>query len=379
MFGLLLVLLLVPRMTMFMRFLIVGCAGFACYLLCAPSVGVPYVFYETRSFTDPNLMQDRLLLAACIPIIIALLISPVVHWVFKILFTLAIGGLMAAHLMNVNLVRPPENVTYEQWRVASEEGQVEWMVLAPVPYSPRDRVRDVAGSASLLKPDDLHYLGTDRNSADVFSRVIHASRIAISIGFISTGIALVIGVFIGGLMGYFSGVVDMLGMRLLEMFQAIPPLFLLLTFVAFWGRNIIMIMVIIGLTSWPGYARYIRAEYLKLRSMDYVQAALSTGLPLNSILFRHMLPNGVAPVLVTASFGVAVAILSEASLSFLGLGVVDEPSWGQMLNQAVNAGQFSWWLALFPGAAIFFTVFAYNLIGEALRDAIDPHLKKVAN
>jgi peptide/nickel transport system permease protein len=139
-----------------------------------------------------------------------------------------------------------------------------------------------------------------------------------------------------------------------------------------------MLMVIIGVTSWSGYARYGRAELLRLRQQDFVQAAVAAGLPLRSILFRHMLPNGVAPLLVAASFGVASAILAEATLSFLGLGLVDDPSWGQMLNQAVRASTFNWWLAVFPGGAIFLTVFAYHLIGESLRDALDPYLKRAA-
>jgi len=139
-----------------------------------------------------------------------------------------------------------------------------------------------------------------------------------------------------------------------------------------------IMMVIIGITSWPGYARYVRAEFLRLRQQDFVQAAVAAGLPLRSILFRHMLPNGVGPVLVAASFGVAAAILAEATLSFLGLGLVGEPSWGEMLNQAVQSSSFNWWMAVFPGGAIFLTVFAYNLIGEALRDAIDPYLGKAA-
>lgn len=208
--------------------------------------------------------------------------------------------------------------------------------------------------------------------------MIHASRIAMAIGFISTGIAVLIGIFVGGLMGYFVGWVDLLGMRLVEVFGAIPTIYLLLAFVAFFGRNIYLIMVIIGLTSWVGDARFVRAEFLKLRKQDFVQAAIAAGLPLRSILFRHLLPNALAPLLVSASFGVASAILAESTLSFLGLGLVDEPSWGQLLNQAVSAGGgFDWWLATFPGLAIFLTVFAYNLIGEALRDALDPRLRKV--
>jgi peptide/nickel transport system permease protein len=199
----------------------------------------------------------------------------------------------------------------------------------------------------------------------------------LSIGLIATGIALLIGIAYGGVMGFFGGWIDIAMMRFLEIFESIPQLFLLLTVVAFFGRNIYLIMAVIGLTSWPGYARFLRAEFLKLRDQDYIQAALASGLPLSSVLFRHMLPNGVAPLLVGASFGIATAILAEATLSFLGLGLIDEPSWGAMLNQAVGpSGTFALWLATYPGLAIFFTVFAYNLIGEALRDAIDPKLEQ---
>ncbi|MGV6859464.1 MAG: ABC transporter permease [bacterium] len=268
---------------------------------------------------------------------------------------------------------PPKLSVYEEFRASAAKEKMDWAVYAPIPYSPRDYLRD-QGDTGLQAPSWDHWLGTEENGADVLSRMIHASRIALGIGFVATGIAMVIGIIIGGLMGFFSGLADIIGMRLVEIFEAIPTLFLLLAFVAFFGRSLYIMMVIIGLTSWPGFARYIRAEFLKLRTHDYIQAAIACGLPLRSILFRHMLPNGMAPVLVAASFGVASAILAEATLSFLGLGLVDSPSWGQMLNQAVRSSAFNWWMAVFPGGAIFFTVFAYNLIGDALRDAIDPHL-----
>ena len=273
-------------------------------------------------------------------------------------------------------VMPPETTIYDEYRTMQRDGQIEWAYYTLIPFSPTDRTRDIVDSAN-KPPNAVHILGTEADGADVLSRMIWASRIALSIGFIATGIALIIGVIIGGFMGYFSGIFDLVGMRLVEILEAVPQLYLLLTFVAFFGRNLYLMMVIIGLTSWSGYARFIRAEFLKLRKMDYIQACHATGLPLRSILFKHMLPNGVAPVLVTASFGVASAILAEATLSFLGLGIIDKPSWGQMLNQAVSAsGGFLWWMAIFPGAAIFLTVFAYNLIGEALRDTIDPYTNK---
>ncbi|MEW8223673.1 MAG: ABC transporter permease [Candidatus Thiodiazotropha taylori] len=286
----------------------------------------------------------------------------------------SIGGGLA-----YSYVDPPKLVIYEQYRVAEREGVYDWVVFAPVPYSPKDYQRDLGDTgleAPLSQAERPHLFGTEQNGADVLSRMIHASRIALGIGFVATGIAMVIGVIIGGLMGYFSGIVDILGMRLVEIFEAVPTLFLLLTFVAFFGRSLYIMMVIIGITSWPGFARYVRAEFLRLRKQDFVQAAEAAGLPLPSILFRHMLPNGMGPVLVAASFGVASAILAEATLSFLGLGLVDDPSWGEMLNQAVQSSRFNWWMAAFPGGAIFFTVFAYNLIGESLRDAIDPYLSK---
>ncbi|MBD3669979.1 MAG: ABC transporter permease [Gammaproteobacteria bacterium] len=292
---------------------------------------------------------------------------------------LAFASLLILTVLANLFIKPPELAVYEQYRNAERAGEYDWVLHTPIPYSPRDYLRD-SGDTGLEAPFEsearLHLFGTEANGADLFSRMIHASRIALGIGFVATGIAMFIGVIIGGLMGYFSGWVDMIGMRLVEIFEAVPTLFLLLTFVAFFGRSLYIMMVIIGITSWSSYARYIRAEFLRLRQQDYVQAAVAGGLPLRSILFRHMLPNGIAPILVAASFGVASAILAEAVLSFLGLGLVDEPSWGQMLNQAVQSSSFYWWMAAFPGGAIFLTVFAYNLMGEALRDAIDPYLKR---
>ncbi len=231
-----------------------------------------------------------------------------------------------------------------------------------------------------------HWLGTDGNGSDVLSRLISATRVALSIGFVSTGIAITIGVTFGSIIGYFGGWVDAIGMRIIEIFMAIPSLFLLLTIIAFvppeWNRQLLYVMmVVIGMTSWMGSARFVRAEFFRLREMDFVQAAKACGLPLRSVLFKHMLPNGVAPVLVDASFGVAAAILLETSLSFLGFGIKPpDPSWGQMLSEAVDpsVGNFYWWMAVFPGLMIFLAVFSFNMLGDAMRDAIDPKLRKAA-
>jgi peptide/nickel transport system permease protein len=277
-----------------------------------------------------------------------------------------------------------EAVVYEQYRVQIEKGDVDWAVHAPIRYSPADFQRDyfarTQDSPGLQPPSLQHPLGTTTDGLDLASCMIHASRIALSIGLISTGIAVFIGILVGGVMGYFSGWVDLVGMRVVEIFAAIPTIFLLIMICAFWGRDIYLMMVVLGLTGWVGYAMFIRAEFLKLRQMDYVQAARATGIPTTAILFRHMLPNGVTPVLVLASFGIASAILTESTLSFLGLGLPPhETSWGQLLSEANLTGGAYWWLLIYPGLAIFLTVFAYNLVGEALRDAIDPHTQRATH
>lgn len=278
-------------------------------------------------------------------------------------------------------VNPPRVVVLSQYREAADTGEVAWAWTAPIPYSPSDRLRDVLARTGtdprLQPPSPAHWMGTTAAGADVAARMIHACRIALAIGLIATGISAVIGVVVGGVMGYFSGAVDLLGMRVVEVFAAIPTIFLLIMVVAVYEPNLYLMMVILGLTGWIGFALFVRAEFLKLRQQDFVTAARASAIPLRSILFRHMLPNGISPVLVLASFGIASAILIESTLSFLGLGPVETPSWGQMLQQARSA-QSQWGLVIFPGLAIFLTVFAYNLIGEALRDAIDPHTQRTS-
>ncbi len=227
-------------------------------------------------------------------------------------------------------------------------------------------------------PSRRHWLGTDDVGSDVLCRLIHGSRISLSVGFVAVGISAFIGVFVGAILGYFGGKVDFIGMRFVEIMMAVPTFFLIITIVAFFPRSVLNIMIIIGITRWTRDARLIRAEFFKLRKQDFVQAAVSLGLPLRSILFRHMLPNAISPVLVNATFGIGSAIFIEAALSFLGFGVAPStPSWGQMLSLGVStSGGFLWWLTLFPGLAIFFTVLAYNLAGEAMRDAIDPRVRE---
>ncbi|MCC7205152.1 MAG: ABC transporter permease [Phycisphaeraceae bacterium] len=321
--------------------------------------------------------SDVILLAAPVTLLLAWLLKILLRRTARFLMTTWLTMLIIVAAAAISFVQPPLTVVYEQYRQAAAEGRVERAIYAPLPFSPDDRLRDQP-EMRLTAPTWTHPLGTTPNGADLLANMIHACRIALSIGFISTGIAIAIGILVGGLMGYFSGIVDLVGMSFVEIFSAIPTFLLLLCFVAFFQVNLYVMMAIIGLTGWVGYALFIRAEFLRLRKTDFVQAAVALGLPLRSILWRHMLPNGVTPVLVNASFGVAGAILAESTLSFLGIGLVDEASWGKLLNQALGVGgTFYWWIALYPGLAIFLTVFAYNLVGEALRDAIDPHTRRL--
>ncbi|MBN2018654.1 MAG: ABC transporter permease [Sedimentisphaerales bacterium] len=267
----------------------------------------------------------------------------------------------------------PRRLDATDYKSMITSGKASGAVFAPVPYGYGRTDLKVRESP----PNSQHWLGTDDVGSDVLCRLIHGSRISLSVGFVAVGISSIIGIIIGAMLGYSGGKLDFLGMRLVEIMMAVPVFFLIITIVAFFPRSLFNIMLIIGLTTWTEDARFVRAEFLKLRRQDFVQAAISLGLPLRSILFRHMLPNAIAPVLVNATFGIAGAIFIEAALSFLGFGVAPPtPSWGQILSLGVSTtGRFLWWLTLFPGLAIFFTVLAYNLVGEALRDAIDPRLR----
>ena len=240
------------------------------------------------------------------------------------------------------------------------------------------RQADEISSTSYGQRDFI--LGTDPIGRDVLSQMLHACRLSISIGLVSTGLSVLIGVIVGSLMGYFGVWVDLVLSRIVEIFMAVPVLFLLIVAASVLPRNTYVMMVIIGCVTWTGSARFIRAEFLKLRNQDFVQSCRAVGLPLHSTLFRHMLPNGVTPVLVQASFGVAAAIIAEATLSYLGLGPYGQSSWGKLLSLTTGeTGVFLWWMAVFPGVAIFLTVLAYNVLGENFRDAIDPKMRKAAH
>ncbi len=247
-------------------------------------------------------------------------------------------------------------------------------VFPPIRYSPQetdlDRKRQAPGRTS------EHYLGTDDLGRDVFSRLLWATRVSLAVGFVAEGFAVVIGVVLGAVAGYFGRRTDFLIMRLVEIVICFPHFFLILTILAVFGRHLWLIMLVIGLVGWTENARFVRAEFLRLRAMEYAMAARALGLGWPRIVFRHLLPNGVAPVMVNASFGIAAAILIEGGLSFLGFGVAPPTAtWGTMLNDGmVNPVAMPWMIGL-PGFAIFLAVAAYNLVGEGLRDALDPKLK----
>lgn len=223
-----------------------------------------------------------------------------------------------------------------------------------------------------------HLLGTDRDGRDVLARMLHGSRISLSVGIVSVGIYVLLGIVIGGLAGYFRGIVDLGVSRLIELVICFPTFFLILVILAtIEKRSIFHVMLIIGLTSWTGVARLIRGEFLKLADQDFVHAARALGCGSMRIMFRHILPNAMGPLLVAAAFGVASAVLTESSLSYLGFGAPPPtPTWGEMIKQGKDNIEVAWWLLVYPGAMIFLTVTAYNLAGDGLRDAMDPRMKR---
>jgi len=252
-------------------------------------------------------------------------------------------------------------------------GLVLLSLAAPVltPYAPN--TQNLA--LRLQPPSAAHWLGTDEFGRDVLARMLYGGRVSMSVGLVAVAIATVIGILLGALAGYFGGWVDQVIMRTVDVVLCIPTLFLILMLIVFLGPNLFNIMVIIGATSWTDLARLVRAEFLTLKHRDYVLAARALGVPDARIIFRHILPNALAPVFVSATFGVAGAILLESGLSFLGLGVQPPyPSWGNILTAGKDYITQAWWLTLAPGLSIFLTVLGYNLLGDGLRDLLDPRL-----
>jgi peptide/nickel transport system permease protein len=248
-------------------------------------------------------------------------------------------------------------------------------ILAPLlaPQSPTA----IDTTAILLPPGPGHWLGTDALGRDVLSRLLHGGRVSLWVGFVAVGISTAIGLALGLVAGYFGKLADEVIMRFVDVMLCFPSFFLILAVIAFLEPSLVNIMIIIGLTSWMGVARLVRAETLTLRGRDFVLAARVAGAGPVRIIVRHILPNALAPVLVSATLGVAGAILVESSLSFLGLGVQPpDPSWGNMLTDGKEVLGVAPWLSIFPGLAILITVLGYNLLGEGLRDLLDPRLRQ---
>jgi len=228
----------------------------------------------------------------------------------------------------------------------------------------------------LYPPSGSHLFGTDQLGRDVLSRMIWGSRISLKVGFVATGIAIVIGTILGAVAGYYGKWVDAITMRFVDIMLCFPAFFLILAVIAFLEPSIWNIMIVIGITGWMGITRLVRADFISLKERDFVQAARAIGASNPRIIFLHILPNAMASVLVAATLGVAGAILTESALSFLGIGVQPPtPSWGNILTAGKDNIDIAWWLSLYPGLAILITVLGYNLLGEGIRDSLDPRLK----
>ena len=248
-------------------------------------------------------------------------------------------------------------------------------VLAPV-LAPRDPNRPDIKSI-LAEPSRSHPLGTDQLGRDVFSRMLYGARVSLAVGFVSVGIATVIGLVLGSIAGYNGGLVDGFVMRLVDLMLVFPRFFLLLAVLAFLKPSIWTIMAVIGLTGWMGVTRLVRAEFLSLKEREFVVWSHAIGATGFRVVWRHILPNAMAPVLVAMTLGIPAAILTESGLSFLGLGVQPPyATWGNILNEGKDTIEIGWWLSFYPDVAILLTVLSYNLLGEGIRDALDPRLRQ---
>ena len=248
-------------------------------------------------------------------------------------------------------------------------------ILAPAlsPWDPnRPDIKKI-----LDAPSRAHVLGTDQLGRDVLSRMLYGSRVSLAVGFVAVGIAATIGIVLGSLAGYNGGLVDAFVMRLVDLMLVFPRFFLLLAVLAFLTPSIWTIMSVIGLTGWMGVTRLVRAEFLSLKEREFVVWSQNVGATGFRIIWRHILPNALAPVLVAMTLGIPAAILTESGLSFLGIGVPPpHATWGNILNEGKETIEIGWWLSVYPGLAILITVLSYNLLGEGIRDALDPRLRQ---
>jgi peptide/nickel transport system permease protein len=270
----------------------------------------------------------------------------------------------------VPVSRPFRWPTFDAKRELADNEQTQWALWPIVPYGPLEITDEF-----LASPSAAHWLGTDEIGRDLVSRMVYGTRVAVLVGFVSMGIAAVIGVTLGALAGFFRGWVDLLISRVIEVVICFPVFFVILAALVWLRPSIWNVMICIGLVRWTTIARYTRGEFIRLASEDYVAAARALGIPPRRIMFRHLLPNSLAPVLPTITFGVAGAILIEGGLSWLGFGVpVPEPSWGGILRAGYDNLGSAPHLVWPPCVAIFLGVLFFNLVGDGLRDAIDPRM-----
>ena len=247
-------------------------------------------------------------------------------------------------------------------------------LIGPViaPFDPEDL--EIGRRATA--PNSMYWVGTDELGRDVFSRAVTATRVSLLVGIIAAGVSTLVGILVGSLSGFFGGWLDHILMRITEVFQVVPQFFLAVVLVALFGASVLNIIVAIALLTWPIIARLTRSEFLSLKSRQYVDAAYLGGASNTRLIFREILPNAMGPIIVSATLLVGRAMLTEAGLSFLGLGDPSRISLGVMLYQSTPFVQFAWWAALFPGMMIFLAVLSTNLIGDGLNDVINPHLNE---
>lgn len=232
-------------------------------------------------------------------------------------------------------------------------------------------------SQRLQAPSAAHWLGTDEFGRDIFARLVHGTRVSLQVGIIAVGISIIIGGILGAIAGYYGGKLDNIIMRIMDIFLAVPSILLAIAIVSALGPSILNLMLAISISSVPSYARIVRASVLSIRDQEFIEAAKAIGASNTRIIFRHIIPNSLAPVIVQATLGVAGAILSTAGLSFIGLGIQPPaPEWGSMLSGGRQYLRYAWWVTTFPGIAIMITILSLNLLGDGLRDALDPRLKQ---
>ena len=313
-------------------------------------------------------------------------------WIALATLGASLAGFWAWGLWDVAVLatRPVKRTGVSQWRLAGRRFRrnrlamaglaimalLYWVtLLAPwlAPYDPNFQGNIVLNR--YLAPSAEHLFGTDKFGRDVFSRILYGARISLTIGFLAVGISITLGTLVGSVAGYFRGWIDTVIARFIDMLLSIPRLILLLVIIAIFEPSIWLIIAVLGLTGWESSARIVRGQYLQLREQEFVQASRALGYSDARIMVRHILPNTLAPIIVIATLNIGNTILLEAALSFLGLGVQPPTaSWGSMVNDGRDAMITAWWISMFPGLAIVLTVVSFNLLGDGLRDALDPRL-----